>query len=348
MLLDVTLRDGAYVFQHQMTTDLVLAIASCLDEAGVPYMELGHGISVGASARGIPAAASDMAYAQAARSVVRKARLGMIALPSLATFDDLASLRPFLDFIRIGTNANAVDDAAPLVQHAKALGYEVFFQMIRSTRVASKHAAESARKIQDMGADVVYIVDSAGCLSPWEVAPFVREVRSATTLPLGYHAHNHLGVALANSLTALEEGCEWIDASLRGIGRGAGNVPLELLLIHLARRPAPPVIDMTTIETALGILDPLLPPEKRGIGREDYLAASLRLDLCPWSLYQQIAETVGVEIGELVRALATLPGVVEILPHHLIQALRHLGVEAATISQHFPDLIPPAGKDSGS
>lgn len=325
--MDVTLRDGGYLFDHQISGETVRNVVGCLDEAGIGYIEVGHGISVGASRSVVAAGATDLGYAKAARDTAKRAKIGMIALPSLATERDLKELRPHLDFIRIGTNVDEIGKAARLVEQAKKLGFEVFLQMIRSSRLSPEQLATAAKTADEMGVDVIYLVDSAGSWSPWEVAPAVREARRVTHRPLGFHAHNHLGVALANALVAVDEGCRWIDASLRGIGRGAGNVPIELLLLHLMRRGTLGKIDMEMIDTAAGLILEDLPPEKRGISRDNYLPALHRIDLYPWKLYQRIAAVGGVEIGDLVKELGKTAGGVEIMPEDIASSLRALGAD---------------------
>jgi 4-hydroxy-2-oxovalerate aldolase len=325
--MDVTLRDGAYVFDHQYSSETVKNIVACLDDAGIPYVEVGHGISVGAGRKVVPAGETDLVYAQSARSAAKSSKIGMIALPALANREDLDALRPYLDFVRIGVNADEIAKAAPLVDHAKKLGYEVFLQMIRSSRLSADALAESAKRADGLGVDVIYLVDSAGSWSPWEIAPVVRMVREVTKRPLGFHGHNHLGVALANALIAVQEGCQWIDASLRGVGRGAGNVPLELLLVHLKRMGLAPRADLETVETAVRLILEDMPLEERGIAREDYLPAAHRIDLYPWSFYLKIAAASGVEISELIKALGKIDKNAEILPEDLAAALRSVGVD---------------------
>lgn len=326
-ILDVTLRDGAYLFDHNIPLSTVRDVASCLDEAGLPYIEAGHGSGIGAREKGFyPNGPSDLDIARSARQAVRKGRLGMLASPLFTTKTQLEALRPFLDFVRIGVNVDRAEDGAPLIHEAKSLGYEVFFQMMRTPRVPPAKAAEGAKFAESAGVDAVYLVDSAGGWSPWQVGDYVKETLSKISVPLGIHAHNHLGVALANSLAALDAGCLWIDASLRGIGRGAGNVQTEILTIHLARLGHRTGIDDEILQVASEIVAEILPPEPRGISPDDYLPANVGIDLYPLPIFVKICREAGVDLRTLIAALGKVRAV-EIRPEDLAQALLSIGAD---------------------
>lgn len=327
--MDVTLRDGAYLFNHNFSLETVQNLVSCLDAAGVPYIEIGHGVSVGARDKGfLGAGETDLAYAETARRAAVRARIGMVALPQFASMESLRELRPFLDFIRVGTNVDAPQDAEGLVSEAKKLGYEVFFQMIRTSRVRPQDAAKTARFVESLGVDVVYLVDSGGIWSPWEVRPYVEEALSVVHIPLGIHTHNHLGVALANTITAVQAGCCWADASLRGAGRGAGNAQIELLAVHLERLNRRTGVDLDGLQIAAHILVDELPDEKRGISSEDFLPASFGLDIYPVSFFMNLCRSAGIDLKTLLHALAEIHGLVDIKSEDIRRALESQGLDA--------------------
>ncbi|HEX5038300.1 MAG TPA: hypothetical protein VFX30_14175 [bacterium] len=336
VLMDVTLRDGAYLFDHNYPLDLFRDVAHLLDAAGVSYLEVGHGMSVGARDKGVFAAGErDVVYARAARESVTQARLGMVALPRFASAKDLEELRPYLDFIRVGTNANAYEDAEELIAGAKKLGYEVFFQMIRTSRVPPRTAAKAAKWLQSQGVDVVYLVDSGGIWSPWEVRPYVEEALAAVSIPLGIHAHDHLGTALATTLEAIRIGCRWADGSLCGAGRGAGNAQIELLAAHLVRLGLKPGLNEEVLAMASQRLAEFLPRETRGVSWQDYFPASLGIDVHPISFFLNVCREAGVSLPDYLRALSKRSGMVEIGESDLIAALEEVGGDARFLKERL-------------
>jgi 4-hydroxy 2-oxovalerate aldolase len=328
-VMDVTLRDGSYLFNQHFSLETVQNIVSCLDAAGVSYVEIGHGVSIGARDKGfLGAGETDLAYAETARKAAKRAKIGMVAIPAFAAPDSLEPLRPFLDFVRIGTNVHAPREAEELIARAKKLGFEVFFQMIRTSKVKPKEAAETARFVESLGADVVYLVDSGGIWSPWEVKPYVEETLAAVKVPVGIHAHNHLGMALANTVAAVQAGCRCADASLRGAGRGAGNTQIELLNIHLERLGFSTGIDSEWLQVTAHNLEEELPAEKRGVAWEDLLPASLGLDIYPVSFFLNLCRSAGIDLRTLLHDIAAIPGVVEIHPDDIRKALEARGLDA--------------------
>jgi len=330
--MDVTLRDGAYLFNHNYPLDVFRDLVACLDEARMPYVEIGHGVSVGARDQGFfGAGLPDLDYARAARETAKTSRLGMVALPLFANERGLQELRPHLDFLRVGVNVHLVADAERLMGSAKKLGYQVFFQMIRTSRVSPQKAAQAAKAAESMGADAVYLVDSAGAWSPWMVRAYVEEALASVKIPVGIHAHDHLGTALANTIEAVRAGCRFADASLRGAGRGAGNVQMELLLIHLGRMGLQTGIDEDVLQVASRRLEEDLPDQKRGVGPDDFLPASLGLDIYPVAFFMTICREAGIDLPTYLRALSKIPNLVEIGTRDMAAALESLGLDAKNI-----------------
>jgi 4-hydroxy-2-oxovalerate aldolase len=237
-ILDCTLRDGSYVIDFQFTAADTENIAYQLDQVGFPYIEVGHGVGLGASERGKNiAAASDVEYMQAAAKAVNRGKWGMFCIPGIANLDHLRiAADNGMDFVRIGTDVSEVDSSAPFIALAKELHMEVFANFMKSYVLSPIEFARLVARSAGFGAEIVYLVDSAGGMLPNEVRAYVRESRKiASDVALGFHGHNNLGLAVANSLVCVEEGVAMVDVSLQGFGRSSGNTSTEQFLCALFR-----------------------------------------------------------------------------------------------------------------
>jgi 4-hydroxy 2-oxovalerate aldolase len=237
IVLDCTLRDGSYVIDFQFTKEDTSRIASELYKAGFPYIEVGHGVGLGASKRGFDvAAATDEEYCEATAPVVGdKAKWGMFCIPGIAKLEDLEmAIDHGMGFVRVGTDVHKVDESLKFIELAKKKGLEVFANFMKSYVLSPVEFAELVNKSHGFGADGIYLVDSAGGMLPDQVKAFIRAAYAKNPdFVLGFHGHNNLGLGMANALVSIEEGVTFIDTSLQGFGRSAGNVPAEQLVCLL-------------------------------------------------------------------------------------------------------------------
>ena len=237
-VMDCTLRDGSYAIDFQFTAIETENIARSLDDAGFPYIEVGHGVGLGASEQGKNiAAATDIEYMQAAAVAVRHGKWGMFCIPGIANLDHLRiAADNGINFVRIGTDVSKVDSSAPFIALAKKLKIEVYANFMKSYVLSPLEFAHLAARSAEFGAEIIYLVDSAGGMLPNEVRRYIQTSHELVpNLPLGFHGHNNLGLAVANSLVCAEEGVAIIDISLQGFGRSAGNTPSEQFLSVLVR-----------------------------------------------------------------------------------------------------------------
>ena len=237
-ILDCTLRDGSYVNDFQFTAKDTEKISHELDKAGFPYIEVGHGVGLGASEKGKNiAAASDIEYMQAAAKAVNRGKWGMFCIPGIANLGHLQiAADNGMGFVRVGTDVGEVDRSAPFIAAAKELKIEVFANFMKSYVLSPLEFARLVVRSAAFGAEIVYLVDSAGGMLPNEVRTYLQIARQeAPHVRLGFHGHNNLGLAVANSLVSAEEDVAMVDASLQGYGRSAGNTPTEQLLSALIR-----------------------------------------------------------------------------------------------------------------
>ncbi len=260
-ILDTTLRDGSYAIDFQFTPEDTALIASALESAGIRLIEIGHGVGLGGARAGKgDQPAPDAAYLKAAAGVLRKARFGTFFIPGIAAEDDLRMARDCgMGFVRIGTNVTELEQGAPFIALAKKLGFRVWSNLMKSYALPPKAWAEKAREAASCGADVVCLVDSAGGMLPEDVRSYLHEGRSRCTAALGFHGHDNLCMAVANTLEALSAGASVLDASLQGMGRSEGNAVTEVLAAILQKRGLLPGLDVNgLLDISEAFIRPLL------------------------------------------------------------------------------------------
>lgn len=245
-IMDVTLRDGSYVLHFQFTAADTTALCRELEDAGIELIEVGHGIGLGASESGMgQAAETDEEYMRAAAETLTKARWGMFCIPGIATLDQIDTAADHgMHFVRIGTNVTEVEESEPYVTRARERGMLVTANFMKSYAMPPEAFAEKAALSQKFGSQIVYIVDSAGGMLPNEMSGYFHAVQDACDVEIGFHGHDNLGLAVANSLIALELGAVIVDTSLQGIGRSAGNTSTEIFAAVLDRLGKNPGIDL--------------------------------------------------------------------------------------------------------
>ena len=237
-ILDCTLRDGSYLIDYQFSGADTYLIATLLAEAGVQRIEVGHGLGLDAQHKGKgEAAVADSEYVRMAVAAVKgRSKIGVFYIPGFGEPDSIRkAVDQGLDFIRLGTNITEYKQAFSAIKLARELGLEIWSNLMKSYVVTPAEFAETCRIMADEGADIAVLVDSAGGMVPKEIADYLDAARSKTKCPLGFHGHNNLQLAVANSMAAIESGATFIDSSLRGMGRSSGNTPTEILCALLAR-----------------------------------------------------------------------------------------------------------------
>ncbi len=239
LLLDCTLRDGSYAIDFQFTAADTRAIAQRLDALGFEYIEVGHGVGIGASAR-IPAAATDEAYGEAAQTSVTQAKWGMFAIAGLATLHEIVNMASIgMKFVRIGIEPGQIDDHRNLLTAVIDLKIQVFINLMKSYVMDPVDLAKAVKQLEDLGVAGVYLVDSAGGMLPDELKRYTDVMlESRENALLGFHGHDNLGLSVAHSLSCLDVGFDIIDSTFQGMGRSSGNTPTERIVAALARSGA--------------------------------------------------------------------------------------------------------------
>jgi len=231
---DMCLRDGMHPKRHQISLQQMQDIACGLDAAGVPLIEVTHGDGLGGSSvnYGFPAN-SDEQYLSAVIPLMKRARVSALLLPGIGTVDHLRMAHELgVSTLRVATHCTEADVSEQHISHARKLGMDTVGFLMMAHMNSPQGLATQGKLMESYGANCIYLTDSAGYLLPEDVAVRVaalREVLQPDT-EIGFHGHHNLSMGVANSIAAIGAGATRIDAACAGLGAGAGNTPMEVLV----------------------------------------------------------------------------------------------------------------------
>tara|TARA_R110002110_G_scaffold84396_4_gene219300 strand:+ start:397 stop:1437 length:1041 start_codon:yes stop_codon:yes gene_type:complete len=232
-LHDMCLRDGMHSMRHQITLDQMVDIASGLDDAGVPLIQVTHGDGLGGSSlnygRGLH---TDREYISAVAKVVKNATISVLHVPGIGTLDELRMAADCgAGCVHVASHCTEANVTEQHIGLGRELGLDTVGFLMMAHMTSIDHLFEQALLMEGYGATTIYCVDSAGYMLPDDVTARIGGLRTALedATEIGFHAHHNLGMGVANSLAAVAAGADRIDGSAAGLGAGAGNTPLELM-----------------------------------------------------------------------------------------------------------------------
>ncbi|MHA5219831.1 beta/alpha barrel domain-containing protein [Dysosmobacter sp. Phy] len=236
-LFDNTLRDGGNVVGHGFSAELTISIVRGLLAAGIQDIELGNCKGMGAYEKlQATKALSDQEYLKILKPYVSQGRLGMFLMAKLADETLTRTAKDGgLTFLRVGANAGDGAGSVQAVELVKKAGLICRYSLMKAYVSTPEELAREAKMLQNAGVDMITIMDSAGTMFPQEAVSYVKALKAAVTIPVGFHGHSNLGLSQANALAAVAAGADEIDCGLLGMARSAGNCATELAAATLKK-----------------------------------------------------------------------------------------------------------------
>lgn len=258
LISDPTLRDGNHAVRHQLSRESFVAYCQAAEAAGVPILEVGHGNGLGASSMLVgECRLGDEEILTVSRAHLKKARLAIHVIPGFCTIKhDLSrAIALGVDVFRVASHCTEADITDRHIAHVREAGKEAFGVLMMSHMASPTVLLEEAKKMESYGAEAIVIMDSAGSYFPKDVTERISTLVDGLTIPVGFHGHNNLGMAVINSVTAVNAGATIIDGTIRGFGAGAGNTQLEVLVAVFERMGFATGIDLYKILDAADIAE---------------------------------------------------------------------------------------------
>jgi 4-hydroxy 2-oxovalerate aldolase len=233
LLSDSTLRDGSHAIKHKLSKELVAEYCQKVDLTGIAWVEVGHGNGLGASSNHVGISLDDdRELLQAAREALSVPKLSVHVMPGTATFErDIGpAIDIGVDIFRVGAHVSEADTTSSHIERIASLGKTAVGVLMMVHRATPEVIVDQAKNMLESGATAIMLMDSAGALRMVDVRDRVSALVNSLGVPVGFHAHNNLGLAVANSLVAVENGATILDGCAGGFGAGAGNAPMEILI----------------------------------------------------------------------------------------------------------------------
>jgi 4-hydroxy 2-oxovalerate aldolase len=262
IITDSSLRDGNHSVKHTISLDSIERYCQFADRVGIPIVEVGHGNGLAASSLLIGKSPNtDKEMLTTAKKNLKKSKLGIHSIPGLSTIDDAMAAADFgVDVFRVATHCTEATLSKSHIDYLAKAGKEVYGVLMMSALISADELVEQAKIMESYGAQALIIMDSTGTYLPNDVEERISKLKASLGIKVGFHAHNNLGCAVANSLVAVQSGADMVDVCIRGFGAGAGNAPVELILPVLEKSGFLTGINFEeTIKEADRVMDYLIP-----------------------------------------------------------------------------------------
>ena len=309
-IFDCTLRDGANVVGNGFSAELTVSMIRNLIACGIAEIEFGNAKGIGSYDAGAVAPLTDLEYMKLAAPYSGQAHLGMFVLANQATEERVRqAAENGLSFLRVGIAAGDGEKALAAVKTVKAAGLTCRFSLMKAYLLSAVDLAKETELLEEAGIDAVTIMDSAGTMMPDEVTEYVKELKAAVSIPVGFHGHKNLGLSQANALAAVRAGADEIDTGLLGMARSAGNCATELTAAMLVREGLFPE---TSFYRLLQYLDSELIPAMKEYGYRTAVSPEdlvLGMSGCHSSflkLFHKVAEEEKVDAYHLIAQVSAI------------------------------------------
>lgn len=293
---DPTLRDGSHAVRHQLTVEQMSTYAEAAEAAGIPVVEVGHGNGLGASSLQVGLSlVDDLTMLKTVRAKLSRTKLGVFAIPGFATIEK--NLRPALeigvDVVRIASHCTEADITQRHISFVREKGKEVYGVLMMTHMASIEVLLIECNKLESYGAEGVILMDSAGAYLPSDVTERVSTLVKNIGIPVGFHAHNNLGMGIANSVAAALAGASILDGTARGFGAGAGNAQLEVLVAVLEKMGYSTGIDLYKVLDLSDIAASQIMPSIPSIGPISIVSGLAGV----FSGFSKHVERIGQEYG---------------------------------------------------
>ena len=256
IITDSSLRDGNHSVKHTISLDSIKKYCKAADKAGIPIVEVGHGNGLGASSLLIGKSTNtDKEIIETAKKYLTNSKLGVHVIPGIATVnkDIQPAIDMGVDVVRIATHCTEATLSKSHLEYLQNKDVKALGVLMMTALTDTKTLVENAKTMEQYGAEAIIIMDSTGTYLPSDVEERIKALTENLSIDVGFHAHNNLGCAIANSLVAAQNGAKYIDACIRGFGAGAGNAPLEVLL---------PVLEKSNFNTGIDFKQVIIEADK--------------------------------------------------------------------------------------
>lgn len=263
ILHDMCLRDGMHAKKEQISVEQMVKVAKAMDDANVPYIQVTHGAGLGGNSlqHGF-ALASNEEYISAVADAVKQTVISVLLIPGLGTMKELKSaFECGARSVHVATHCTEADTSPQHIAYARELGMDTSGFLMMSHLNTPQGLVEQGKMMESYGANTVYITDSAGYMLPHDVTDVISRLRDALKpeTEIGFHGHHNMALGVSNSIAAIQAGATRIDASVAGLGAGAGNTPLEVLAAVCERMGIPTGCDLFKLmDIAEDIIVPMM------------------------------------------------------------------------------------------